>query len=164
MRCGRLVILTAGRVGHSLATSWFLGHNGVCEADQQGERALLKKTDSQTKRLRAILDGSDDRLPRVGVETLRRFHAYLVEHLAFPFAAKLSSPIGPHRDTESPLSVIRLLDPVREYAPEEMYGLISKAEQNGERIELPLDRIDVAEDSPQKQLLEDYRHWLWNCQ
>ncbi len=45
-----------------------------------------------------------------------------------------------------------------------MYGLICKAEQNGERIELPLDRIDVAENSPHAQLLEDYRHWLATCQ
>ncbi len=116
-----------------------------------------------TKRIRAILDGGDDRFPRVGVAMLRRFHDYLVEHLAFPFAAKLSSAIGPHQDTESPLSVIRLMDPIREYAPEEMHGLICKVKQNKARIELPLDRIDVTEDSPHAQLLEDYRQRLWNC-
>ena len=128
------------------------------------QKPRKRKPTSQTERLRAILGGDDDRLPRVGVETLRRFHGYLVEHLAFPFEGRLSDPIGPHRDTRSPLTVIRLMDPVREYSPEEMYGLIVKAEQNGGRIELPLDRIDVAEDSPQNQLLEDYRHWLATCQ
>jgi hypothetical protein len=87
-----------------------------------------------------------------------------VGHLGLPFEGRLCSPIGPHRDTKSPLTVICLMDPVREYAPEEMHGLICKAEQNGHRIELPLDRIDVAEGGPQDQLLEDYRHWLWNCQ
>jgi len=60
--------------------------------------------------------------------------------------------------------VVRLLDPVREYAPEEMYGLICGAEQNGERIELPLDRIDVPEDSPPHGLLELYRDWLHGYQ
>ena len=45
-----------------------------------------------------------------------------------------------------------------------MHGLIVKAEQNEGRIELPLDRIDVDEDSPHAELLEDYRHWLRNCQ
>ena len=25
-------------------------------------------------------------------------------------------------------------------------------------------RIDMPEGSPHNQLLEDYRHWLWNCQ
>jgi hypothetical protein len=123
-----------------------------------------RKADGQAERLRAILDGTGDHLPRVGLETLRRFHGYLAEHLGFPFGAKLSSPIGPHRDTRSPLTVIRLMDPIKEYAPEEMYGLICKAEQNGERVELPLDRIDVGEGSPPYQLLEDYRHWLATCQ
>lgn len=123
-----------------------------------------RKPTRQTTRLRAILDGAEDRLPRVGLETLRQFHDYLTEHLAFPFAARLSSPIGPHQDTKSPLSVIRLMDPRREYSPEEMSGLICKAEQNGHRIELPLERIDVAKGSPSYQLLEDYRHWSWTCQ
>jgi hypothetical protein len=123
-----------------------------------------KKPDSQTKRLRAILGGSDDRLPRVRVETQRRFHDCLIEYLTFPFEGRLSDPIGPHRDTKSSLQVIRLLDPVREYAPEEMYGLICKAEQNGERIELPLDRIDMSKDIPHAELLEDYRYWLRNNQ
>src|SRR3712207_3969175 len=117
------------------------------------------KPSRQTTRLRAVLGGGGDRLPRVGLETLRQFHAYLADHLAFPFEARLSSPIGPHRDIESPLRVIRLMDPVREYSPEEMYGLIVKAEQDGHRIELPLNRINVEEGSPQYQLLEDYRHW-----
>src|SRR5437764_1063172 len=95
------------------------------------------RTSRQVQRLRAILDGTEDRLPRVGVTTLRRFHDYLTEHLAFPFEGRLSDPIGPHRDTASPLSVLRLMDPIGEYAPE-MNGLICKAEQEGHRIELPL--------------------------
>jgi hypothetical protein len=137
-------------------------------ADLEGKPAMpdnnKRKTTRQTERLRAILHGTEDRLPRVGVTNLRLFHSYLVEQLSFPFEAKLSSPIGPHRDTQSPLQVIRLMDPVREYSPEEMHGLICKAEQDDHRIELPLDRIDVVKGSPYYQLLEDYRHWLWNCQ
>ena len=122
-----------------------------------------QEADNPSRRLRVILGTTAKRLPRVSVETLRTFHAYLVEHLPFPFEARQSDPIGPHRDTKSPLKVIRLMDPIKDYAPEEMYGLICKADQNGHRIELPLDRIDVEESSPHYQLLEDYRHWLWNC-
>jgi hypothetical protein len=116
------------------------------------------------ERLRAILGSTGDRLSRVGVETLRRFHDYLVGHLSFPFEGRLSDPIGPHRDTRSPLRVVRLMDPRREYSPEEMHGLVIKAEQQGHRIELPLDRIDVPEGSPYSQLLEDYRLWQATCQ
>ena len=128
------------------------------------QKPKKREPNSQTEHLRAILGGDSDRLPRVGLETLRQFHGYLQQHLSLPFAAKLSSPIGPHQDTKSPLTVIRLLDPVREYAPEELYGLICKAEQKEARIELPLDRIDVEEGSPNYQLLEDYRYWLRTCQ
>ena len=124
----------------------------------------MREVDDVDARLRLILGGKGDHIPRVGLESLRRFHDYLVAHLTFPFDGKLSSPIGPHRDTKSSLSVIRLLDPVREYAPEEMHGLICKAAQKGEKIELPLDRIDVEESSPHYQLLEDYNCWLANCQ
>src|SRR4051812_13984252 len=119
-----------------------------------------KPADDPAGRLRAALGGTGDRLPGVGLDTLRRFHAYLTATLSFPLDGRLGTPVGPHRDTRSPLGGIRLLDPVREDAPEEMYGLICQAEQNGERIELPLDRIDVPEDSPTHGLLERYRDWL----
>jgi hypothetical protein len=128
------------------------------------QKPRKRKTVGQTDRLRVILGSTGDPPPRVRLETLRQFHSYLVKNLLFPFEGRLSDPIGPHRDTQSPLQVVRLLDPFREYAPEEMHGLICKVEQNGEQIELPLDGIDVAKGSPHAQLLEDYRHWLWNCQ
>ena len=128
------------------------------------ENERVQETDDVDQRLRLILGSTGDRIPKVSVESLRQFHKYLLAHLSFPFEATLSSPIGPHRDTKAPLSIIRLFDPVREYAPEEMHGLICKASQKGEKIELPLDRIDVEESSPYYQLLEDYREWLANCQ
>lgn len=118
--------------------------------------------DDPEGRIRAVLGVSSDRpVPGVLLEALRTYHAHLTANLSFPFEGRLSDPIGPHRDTRSPLRVIRLLD-VDGYCPEEMYGLICKAEQNGERIELPLDRIDVSDDGPSRQLLEDYRHWMRN--
>jgi hypothetical protein len=43
-----------------------------------------------------------------------------------------------------------------------MYGLICKAIQNGERIEVPLDRIDVKPGDPNEQLEADYRFWFAN--
>jgi len=95
-------------------------------------------------------------MPAVRLEALRKCHAHLAANLAFPVEGRLADPIGPHRDTRPPLRVICLLD-VDSCEPEETYGLICKAEQAGERIELPLDRINVPEDSPNRQLLEDYR-------
>ena len=128
------------------------------------ENGTMREVDDVDARLRLILGGKGDDVPIVRVESLRRFHKYLAAHLSLPFEGKLCSPIGPHRDTKSSLSVIRLLDPVREYAPEEGNGLICKVVQNGERIELPVDRIDVEESSPCYQLLEDYSYWCVNYQ
>ena len=60
-------------------------------------------------RIRAILGVADDEpMPRVGLHSLRKYHAHLAARLVFPFAGKLNSPVGPHRDTRSPLSVVRL--------------------------------------------------------
>jgi hypothetical protein len=119
--------------------------------------------DDPEGRIRAILGvAGDEPMPRVRLEALRQYHAHLAANLTFPFEGRLSDPIGPHRDTRSPLSVLRLLDPVKDYEPEEMYDLVCKAEQNGGRIELPLDRIDVPDGSPSRQLLEDYRWWMRN--
>lgn len=125
-----------------------------------GNRRERKESDPED-RIRAILGVADDEpVPRVGLHSLRKYHAHLAARLALPFEGTLMQPIGPHRDTRSPLSVVRLMDPVHEYSPEEMYGLICKAEQNGKRIELPLARIDVAKDSTNYQLLDDYGYWF----
>ena len=116
--------------------------------------------DDREGRIRAILGvAGDEPMPRVRLEALRKCHDHLAANLSFPFEGRLADPVGPHRDTRSPLSVLRLLD-VDSYEPEETYGLICKAEQNGERIELPLDRIDVPDDGPNRRLLEDYRYWM----
>ncbi len=118
--------------------------------------------DDPEVRIRAILGVAvDEPMPAVRLEALRKYHDHLTAKLTFPFEGRLAGPIGPHRDTRSQLRVIRLLD-VDDYCPDEMYGLICKAEQNGERIELPLDRIDLPDDNPNRQLLEDYRYWMRN--
>lgn len=118
--------------------------------------------DDPEDRIRAALGvAGDEPVPAVRLEALRKYHGHLTASLTFPFEGRLADPIGPHRDTSSPLRVIRLLD-VDDYCPERMYGLICKAEQNDERIELPLDRIEVSEDGPNRQLLEGYRYWMAN--
>lgn len=129
---------------------------------RKGVRAR-RAADDPEGHIRAVLGAAgNEPVPRVRLEALRKHHAHLAANLSFPFEGRLSDPIGPHRDTRSPLSVVRLMDPVKECEPEEMYGLICKAVQNDERIELPLDRIDVADDGRNRQLLEDYRSWVRN--
>lgn len=118
--------------------------------------------DDPEDRIRVVLGvAGDEPIPAVRLEALRKYYDHLTANLVFPFEGRLAAPVGPHRDTRSPLRVLRLLD-VDSYEPEEMYGLICKAEQNNERIELPLDRIDLPDGSPNRQLLEDYGYWMRN--
>ncbi len=122
----------------------------------------LKHEEDRVRAAMGLTNG-DEPVPSVRLKSLRRYYEYLVSNLAFPVAGKLSASIGPHQDTRSPLSVIRLLD-VNTYEPEEMYGLICKAVQNEERIELPLDRIELSKGDPNRQLVDDYRYWISNYQ
>lgn len=118
-------------------------------------------TGSHADRIRAILGlASDDPIPRVRRESLKKYHTYLAVRLAFPFAAKLARPVHPSQDTEAPLSVVRLLDPNREYHVDGAFGLVCKTFQGREPIDIPLDRVDVDPDHPNYQLLEDYRSWF----
>lgn len=86
-----------------------------------------KREDSPEARIRAALGVADDRpTPAVRLGPLRKYHDHLVANLAFPLEGRLGGPVGPHRDTRSPLRVLRLVD-LDSYEPEEMYGLICKA-------------------------------------
>jgi hypothetical protein len=158
------------REGLDLERMWL--DEGSLEPDK-GEPAAIEQPTAiaspsldpsdQEDRIRAAfrLRTRDDPIPGVCWDSLRRYYRYLVAHLSFPFPASLASPIGPHQDTRSPLSVIRLLD-VDRYCPEECSGLICKAKQKDGRIELPLDRIEVARGNPNRQLVDDYSFWFAN--
>src|SRR4051812_42494423 len=122
-------------------------------------RPLSPKDPEDRIRTALGVRSGDEPIPRVSLATLRRYYRHLVAHLTFPFPGKLASAIGPHQDTTSPVSVLRLPDANR-YSPEGGAGLICKALQNGKRIEYPLDRIIVRRGDPNRQLVEDYSYWL----
>jgi hypothetical protein len=148
-----------------LDEAWLEPEKGEPAAIEQPTALVSRPLDPNDRedRIRAAfgLRSRDEPIPHVELESLRRYYDYLVSHLAYPFTARLASTIGPHQDTRSPLSVIRLED-VDTYEPEESYGLICKAVQNEKRIELPLDRIEVARRDPNRQLVADYAFWFAN--
>src|SRR5262245_45410624 len=95
-----------------------------------GNRRTMQ--DDPEDRIRSVLGvASNESMPHVRLETLRKYYDHLTANFTLPFEGWLATPTGPHRDTRSLLRVIRLLD-MDSYEPEEMYGLICKAEQNGE--------------------------------
>jgi hypothetical protein len=119
--------------------------------------------DDERDRIRAALGlkSGDDPIPPVDLESLRRYHHFLVAHLSFPVRGKLGSAIGPHRDTVSPISVIGLID-AGDYCPDEASGLICQAVQKGRRIEYPLANVLVDADDPNRQIVDDYLLWFSN--
>jgi hypothetical protein len=42
-----------------------------------------------------------------------------------------------------------------------LYGLFCKVQIGEETVELPLADLGIREDDPNRQLVDDYLHWLW---
>jgi len=113
----------------------------------------------QDDRIRAVFGlTSDDPLPSVTAENLRRYHGYLAARLSFPFAAHYLVAIGPFQDTLYRVTVVGLLPP-EEIDEEE--GLLCRARQQ-EMIELPLTEVAATTRFPNGQLIDDYSYWFTN--
>ena len=116
--------------------------------------------DDQDDRVRIALGlTSDDPLPPMNEENLRRYHRYLATHLSFPFQAKCSVETGPFEETRYLVTVVCLLD-ADNFDEEE--GVLCEAEQQGESIELPLADLEVTINPHDRQLVEDYSYWFGN--
>jgi hypothetical protein len=102
---------------------------------------------------------SDDPLPDVAGDSLRRYHAYLAGHLSFPFQGTFSQETGPLEDTAYPVTVVGLLDPED---ADEMYGLSCGARQGRRQVELPLGEVEVQKGDPNRRPVKDYSYWFWN--
>ena len=116
--------------------------------------------DIQDDRIRAIFDlTSDDALPLIHEESLRRYHRFLATHLSFPFQASCTVETGPFAAQPCPVTVIRLFDPDECDADA---GLLAEAVEQGEPVELPLTEIEATSNLPNRQLIEDYAYWFTN--
>jgi hypothetical protein len=115
----------------------------------------------QDDRIRAILGlTTDDPLPDVDDQSLRRYHRHLAAHLSFPFEASYSRETGPMQDTTFAVTVVGLLDPDD---CDETYGLLCEARQGRRLLEVPLGEIEVKKKGDaNRRLVEDYSYWFWN--
>lgn len=149
------LIQTRGDVGVSL-------HEHI---EWQGNELDFVTTTSyghdRKQRIRSALGITDDRLPSVDDETLARYYAYLAEHMSFPFKAMYPEPTGRKEVKFCACKVLELLDPA-EYAYDEFDGLFCKTEKAGFKVNLPLIELQVPQDSPNSQMIEDYWYWFWN--
>ena len=122
----------------------------------------LPATQEQEGRIRRALGLTRGPLPKVNTEWLRKYHRYLSSKLIFPFRAKYTEELSPNRGAIAFLiEVFALIDP-GEMPNLENTALLCRIMRDRQEEEVPLVDLEVAEDHPNFQLLEDYWYWIWN--
>ena len=101
-------------------------------------------------------------LPLVRHETLAAYFDYLMAHLSLPFEALYCQQGGEMRQLIYYVHVTELVDP-RRSRNHSLHGLLCKAKNHKDFLELPLAEFGVQEDSPNCQLIDDYAYWFVNC-
>ncbi|MEN6451101.1 MAG: calcium-binding protein [Thermoguttaceae bacterium] len=125
--------------------------------DRRGPLALA----SQDDRLRRIFGVSEDSpIPSVRQETLAAYYDHLAVEMTMPFDA-LYCQAGDARQLVHQVQVTELLDP-RQNHHHNPHGLLCKARNHTDTLELPLTEFGVREDSPNSQLVDDYTYWFVN--
>ena len=119
------------------------------------------KLDQQDRIIEAL--GARNPIPRFDEETHARYYEYLSANLSFPFAAYYPKPIRPQEEEEFRCTVLELLDPAK-YLGDVFDGIFSKTNKGKYEINLPLIELEVPDDSPNLQFIDDYSYWFWNWQ
>ena len=117
--------------------------------------------DEPDDRIRMVFElTGDDGLPKADEQTQRRFFDYLKAHLSFPFKADYwpASALGPSKSGK--VSVLGFADPPLDRKE----GIVCEAHQGKHEFQVPLAGLQVGEDDPNFQYVEDYTYWLWEIQ
>jgi hypothetical protein len=110
--------------------------------------------------VQAIL--GEGRLPPFTEESLLEAYRYLAAQLSFPFDATYDVDTDfDHEEKVSSVTVFGLIEPDDQIVEE---GLLCKALEDGEAIELPLYAVDVSPDSKNRKLIEGYLDWYFNSE
>ncbi len=117
--------------------------------------------DDRKQRILAALRIDGDHLPLVDEETLFRYFEHLSDDLSFPFSAHYPEPTTPLEEVQYECTVLELLDPSK-HVSDEFDGIFCKTWKAGFEVNLPLVELEVSQDSPDFQMIEDYWYWFWN--
>jgi hypothetical protein len=118
---------------------------------------------TQDERIRRIFGLPEDApLPLVRQETLAVYFDHLMAQLSLPFEALYCQNGGEMRQLINYVHVMELVDP-RRSRNHSLNGLLCKAKNHKDYLELPLAEFGVQEDNPNCQLIDDYAYWFVNC-
>lgn len=115
----------------------------------------------QKGRIMMALGLTGDRLPKVDENTLFRYYQYLAAKLSFPFVAHYPHPTNAQEQSEFCCHVVELLDPANHFG-DEFDGIFCKTLKGKYELKLPLIELELLQDGPNSQLIEDYWYWFWN--
>ena len=115
----------------------------------------------QRNRIIMALGPLGEHLPGVNAETLSRYYKYLTARLLFPFAAHYPEPTTSLEEVQYRCNVVELLDPAKDIC-DEFDGIFCKTRKGRYEINLPLIELELPEDNPNFQYIEDYWYWFWN--
>ena len=135
----------------------------ISDAHWNGVKVIAKSDPEHCQRDRIIeaLGPLEGHLPSVDEETLSRYYKYLTARLSFPFAAHYPAPRTSLEEVEHRCTVVELLDPAKDIC-DEFDGISCKSSKGKYEINLPLIELEVADDNPNFQFIEDYWYWFWN--
>jgi hypothetical protein len=116
-------------------------------------------SDDRTDRIRAVFGlRGGARLPEVNPATLRAYLEHLRPRLTTPFEADYCPQTQAHIRT---VLVVGLRS-LRKSGGDVSKGLYCVARDRDRAVEVPLADLEVPQDDPNFQLLEDYWFWVWN--
>ena len=115
----------------------------------------------QRDRIIEALGPLGEHSPSVDEETLSRYYKYLSARLSFPFTAHYPEPRTSLEEVQYRCTVVELLDPANDIC-DEFDGIFCKTRKGKYEVNLPLTELEISEDSPNFQFIEDYWYWFWN--
>ncbi len=121
------------------------------------------KPQTQEGRILAALGLPRGPLPRTVAKWLVRYFDFLSAELYIPFDARCPEDSGVLRPWTSYVNVVALLPPSDQTA-QDGTGLKCKTLRDGNLSVIPLIDLEVENDHPNAQLIEDYWYWFWNWQ
>jgi hypothetical protein len=135
----------------------------IADARWDGLTVVAEQCPEHDRRDRIVvaLGPLSEHSPNVDEETLFRYYKYLSARLSFPFSAHYPEPRSSLEEVQHRCIVLELLDPTNDIY-DDFDGIFCKTRKGKYEINLPLIELEVPNDSPNSQFIEDYWFWFWN--